>query len=138
MTTQQTTVPQIIIDTAKKAVKSLDVTKSVYYIILPDGTVVDNSNGAIKAAKVKKPAGKKRQFKLPYGTITNTFKSQLEAMQVGDVVCLVRTPEMVAAGVTLNDIQGTMASQASKMWGLDAHKSHINSDKDWLEVFRTA
>ena len=137
MTTQQTIVPQIIIDTAKKAVRSLDVTKSVYYIVLPDGTVFDNSNGAIKAAKVK-PVRNKRQFKLPYGTITQTFKAQLDAMQVGDVVCLVRTPEMVAAGVTLNDIQGTMASQASKMWGLDAHKTHINSDKDWLEVFRTA
>ena len=137
MTTQQTTVPQIIIDTAKKAVKSLDVTKSVYYIILPDGTVVDNSNGTIKAAKVK-PVRNKRQFKLPYGTITNTFKPQLEAMQVGDVVCLVRTPEMVAAGVTLNDVQGTVASMASKMWGPDCHKTHINYDKDWLEVFRTA
>lgn len=137
MTTQQTIIPQIIIDTAKKAVKSLDVTKSVYYIILPDGTVFDNSNGVIKAAKVK-PVRNKRQFKLPYGTITQTYKAQLDAMQVGDVVCLVRTPEMVSAGVTLNDIQGTMASQASKMWGLDAHKTHINSDKDWLEVFRTA
>lgn len=137
MTTQQTIIPQIIIDTAKKAVKSLDVTKSVYYIILPDGTVMDNSNGAIKGSKVK-PVRNKRQFKLPYGTITKAFKPQLEAMQVGDVVCFVRTPEMVAAGVTLNDIQGTMASQASKMWGHDCHKSHINSDKDWLEVFRTA
>jgi hypothetical protein len=137
MTTQQTIIPQIIIDTAKKAVKSLDVTKSVYYIILPDGTVFDNSNGAIKAAKVK-PVRNKRVFKLPYGTITKAFKPQLEAMQVGDVVCMVRTPEMVAAGVTLNDIQGTMASQASKMWGQDSHKSHINPDKDWLEVFRTA
>ena len=137
MTTQQTIVPQIIIDTAKKAVKSLDVTKSVYYIILPDGTVMDNSNGTIKTLKSKQPKYK-REFKMPYGTITRTFKEQLEAMQVGDVVCLVRTPEMVAAGVTLQNIQGTIASFASKRWGQDCHKSHINDSKDWLEVFRTA
>lgn len=137
MTTSTQPIPQIIIDTAKKAVKSLDVTKSVYYIILPDGTVMDNSNGAIKANKFK-PSRTKRPLKLPYGTVTQAFRPQVEAMQVGDVVCLVRTPEMVAAGVTLNDVQGTTASMASKMWGPDCHKTHINTDKDWLEVFRTA
>jgi hypothetical protein len=141
MTTQQTIVPKIILDTASKAITTLDVTKCVYFVVLPDGSIMDNSQGGIgflapKAAP--KAPRTRRDLKLPYGTYTQAYKETVNNMKVGDVVCLPLTQQMKDAGATMWDLGGAVSAMAHKAFGKDAHKIHHNHEKGWLELLRVA
>lgn len=138
MNTQTQIIPEIILETSRKAVHTLNVTKCVYFIVMPDGTIVDNSNGGI--GFTAPPAKPKKSFtrKVPHGTYKRLYHDRIARMAVGAVECLSPTPEMTAAGVTLTDMQGTLSSMASTLFGNNSHKIHKNIKQGWVEILRTA
>lgn len=135
----QNQMPEIYREMATKAMKHLDLVKAQYAVILPDGTVYNNSGEIIQ---IKMPKAKVRntqqERKMPHGTYSAAFKARIEAMKVGDVECFTPTPEMVARGVNLKDIQGTVSTFAHGAWGNDAHKTHQNVKANCVELLRTA
>lgn len=136
--TNQTQMPEIYTDMAAKAVKHLDLIKAHFVIILPDGTTFDSGSDLITLVGPKKGKKTNQERKMPHGSYSKAFGPQIEAMQVGDVVCLAATPEMIAAGVTLGDIQGSVSTIAHAMWGNDAHKTHKNKGSNCVELLRMA
>lgn len=138
MTTQTSIIPEIILTTSRKAIQTLDATKCVYFIVMPDGTIMNNSNGGLGFTAPPAPAKKKMTRKVPHGTYKREFHDRLANMAVGAVECIAPTPEMVAAGVTLTDMQGTLSSMCSVLFGNDSHKIHKNAKQGWVEILRTA
>lgn len=137
--TTQTPMPEIFTTMANKAIKDLNLVKAKFVVILPDGTTFDNGGGDI-TFKVKKPAVKKpkQQRKMPHGSYSEAYKPRIAAMQVGDVECFSPSPDMVAHGVTIGDLQGAISTIAHGLWGNDAHKTHQNKKNDCIELMRTA
>lgn len=132
--------PEIYREMAVKAMKHLDLVKAQYAVILPDGTVYNNSGEIIqiKAPKVKAPKKPRAARKMPHGSYSKVYLPIIQAMNVGDVQCFSPTPDMVANGVNLRDLQGTVSTFAHGLWGNDAHKTHQNVKANCVELLRTA
>lgn len=137
--TTQTPMPEIFTTMANKAIKDLNLVKAKFVVILPDGTTFDNSGGDIvykpKKAIVKKP---RQERKMPHGSYSEAYKPRIAAMKVGDVECFSPSPDMVAHGVTIHDLQGSISTIAHGLWGNDAHKTHQNKKNNCVELMRTA
>lgn len=131
----QTTIPEIVKRTIEQATRLLDASKTEYIIRLSDGTVYTKGNMELVTAKTRTP---RQARKMPHGSYTNAYKKLVVNMAVGDVLCLYRTPEMLAANVTLADISGTISSIATATFGNGAHKLHQNKTADCIEILRTA
>lgn len=136
----QNQMPEIYREMATKAMKHLDLVKAQYAVILPDGTVYNNSGEIIqiKMPKAKAPKKPYQERKMPHGSYSAAFKARIAAMNIGDVECFSATPEMLANGVTIKDIQGTVSTFAHGMWGNDAHKTHQNVKANCVELLRMA
>lgn len=132
-----TNTPAIVQITIDQATRLLDASKVDYIVRLADGTLI--TKGDMTLAPTKMEADRKRRSrKVPHGTFTRAYKSDIHNMQVGDVLCLYRTPTMLTLGVTLADVQGTCSTIASAAFGNNAHKIHINTTTDCVEILRTA
>lgn len=136
----QNQMPEIYREMATKAMKHLDLVKAQYAVILPDGTVFNNSGEVIqiKAPKVKKAKKTRAERKMPHGAYSKVYLPTIQGMKVGDVQCFSPTPEMVANGVNLRDLQGTISTFAHGLWGNDAHKTHQNTKANCVELLRMA
>lgn len=136
----QNQMPEIYREMAAKAMKHLDLVKAQYAVILPDGTVFNNSGEIIqiKVPKANAPKKPRQERKMPHGAYSTAFKARIEAMKVGDVECFSPTPDMAANGVSLRDIQGVVSTFAHGFWGNDAHKTHQNVKVNCIELLRMA
>ena len=130
--------PEIYTTMANKAIKDLNLVKAQFIVILPDGTTFDSGSDLIVLAGPKKAKKPQQQRKMPHGSYSEAYKPRIEAMQVGDVECFGPSPDMVAKGVTITDIQGAISSIAHGVWGNDAHKTHMNKTNNCVELMRTA
>lgn len=137
----QNQMPEIYLEMANKAIKNLNLVKAQFIVILPDGTTFDSGGDLITLVGPKKTNTPKKPYqerKMPHGSYSAAFKPRIEAMKVGDVECFAPTPEMLANGVNLKDIQGTVSTFAHGAWGNDAHKTHQNIKANCVELLRTA
>lgn len=134
---EASTAPEVIKRTVEQALRLLDVAKAEYIIRLPDGTLVTKGDMELVTRRAVKRVPRKAH-KMPYGSYTSAYKESIVNMAIGDVLCLYRTPDMLAAGVTLADISGTISSIAATTFGTDAHKIHQNKTTECIELLRTA
>jgi hypothetical protein len=135
--TTQTPMPEIYTTMANKAIKDLNLVKAQFIVILPDGTTFDSGGDLIVLAGPKKEK-KPQQRKMPHGAYSTAYRAAIEAMKVGDVEVFTPTTDMIARGVTINDLQGAISSIAHGSWGNDAHKTHMNKKINCVELMRTA
>lgn len=131
----QTTTPEIVKRTIEQATRLLDASNTEYIIRLRDGTVYTKGDMELVTTKTRTP---RQARKMPHGSYTNAYKQRVVNMKVGDVLELALTPEMIAAGVTLLDVQGTISTIASTAFGKDAHKICANKSTGCNEILRTA
>lgn len=138
--TTQTSMPEIYTTMANKAIKDLNLVKAQFIVILPDGTTFDSGSDLIVLAGPKKAIVKKprQERKMPHGAYSEAYKTAIEAMKVGDVEVFTPTTDMVAHGVTIKDLQGSISTIAHGLWGNDAHKTHQNKKLNCVELMRTA
>lgn len=133
----QTPIPEIVKRTIEQATRLLDASKTEYIIRLSDGTLITKGAMELAASSTRKRMPRKAH-KMPHGSYTAAYKESIVNMVVGDVLCLYRTPEMLAAKVTLADISGTISSIATTTFGNGNHKIHQNKTTECVELLRTA
>jgi hypothetical protein len=138
MNTTPQPIPLAIRKTVEQATRLLDACKTKYIIVLSDGTTINKGGEIIQLVPDKPEKPRKAKSLMPYGTYRNMYGDTVKKMVLGDVEVFRLTPEMVAAGVDLVTIMGSISSMASNEWGNNAHKIFTNKDNNTVELLRTA
>lgn len=132
------TAPEIIKRTVEQALGLLAVAGTEYIIRMNDGTTITQGSLELVTPKPPKPAKKKRDLKMPYGSMRNAVMPYVECLKVGDVAEIGLTPEMVMCDVNLHDLLSTVSNAAAKCFGNDSHKVCTNKATGKVEILRTA
>jgi hypothetical protein len=123
----------IITKTAKDAARLLNAIRAQYIIVLPTGEQIIEGDLKLHvpdATPSKKPRAQPRH---PHGFLNNHILPYLKDMKVGDVA-VVPVPKTA----DMDEIQGSGASIAAKLWGNGNYKTMRNANTGNLEVLRMA
>lgn len=123
----------IITKTAKDAARLLNAIRAQYIIVLPTGEQIIEGDLKLHvpdATPAKKPRAQPRH---PHGFLNNHILPYLKDMKVGDVA-VVPVPKTA----DMDEIQGSGASIAAKLWGNGNYKTMRNANTGNLEVLRMA
>jgi hypothetical protein len=123
----------IILKTAKDAARLLNAIRAQYIIVLPTGEQIIQGDLKLHvpdATPTKKPRAQSRH---PHGFLNQHIMPYLKDMKVGDVA-VVPVPKTA----DMDEIQGSSASIAAKLWGNGSYKTMRNANTGNLEVLRMA
>ena len=123
----------IILKTAKDASRLLNAIRAQYIIVLPTGEQIIQGDLKLHvpdATPAKKPRAQSRH---PHGFLNQHITPYLKDMKVGDVA-VVPVPKTA----DMDEIQGSSASIAAKLWGNGSYKTMRNANTGNLEVLRMA
>jgi hypothetical protein len=123
----------IILKTAKDAARLLNAIRAQYIIVLPTGEQIIQGDLKLHvpdATPAKKPRAQSRH---PHGFLNQHITPYLKDMKVGDVA-VVPVPKTA----DMDEIQGSSASIAAKLWGNGSYKTMRNANTGNLEVLRMA
>jgi hypothetical protein len=123
----------IILKTAKDATRLLNAIRAQYIIVLPTGEQIIQGDLKLHvpdATPAKKPRAQSRH---PHGFLNQHITPYLKDMKVGDVA-VVPVPKTA----DMDEIQGSSASIAAKLWGNGNYKTMRNANTGSLEVLRMA
>ena len=123
----------IILKTAKDATRLLNAIRAQYIIVLPTGEQIIQGDLKLHvpdATPAKKPRAQSRH---PHGFLNQHITPYLKDMKVGDVA-VVPVPKTA----DMDEIQGSSASIAAKLWGNGSYKTMRNANTGNLEVLRMA
>ena len=123
----------IILKTAKDASRLLNAIRAQYIIVLPTGEQIIQGDLKLHvpdATPAKKPRAQSRH---PHGFLNQHITPYLKDMKVGDVA-VVPVPKTA----DMDEIQGSSASIAAKLWGNGNYKTMRNANTGSLEVLRMA
>ena len=123
----------IILKTAKDAARLLNAIRAQYIIVLPTGEQIIQGDLKLHvpdATPAKKPRAQSRH---PHGFLNQHITPYLKDMKVGDVA-VVPVPKTA----DMDEIQGSSASIAAKLWGNGNYKTMRNYNTGNLEVLRMA
>lgn len=123
----------IILKTAKDASRLLNAIRAQYIIVLPTGEQIIQGDLKLHvpdATPAKKPRAQSRH---PHGFLNQHITPYLKDMKVGDVA-VVPVPKTA----DMDEIQGSSASIAAKLWGNGNYKTMRNANTGNLEVLRMA
>jgi len=136
-TMQQTSVPEVILRAVEQSLRTLNAAKAEYVIRLPNGMVYERGDLKLATESTEKKRTR-APSKMPRGYIAKAIQPIINPMQAGDVAEFRCDAAMVAAGVTLHDLQSSISSAASGLFGLKSHKVHVNKKTQCVELLRTA
>ena len=123
----------IILKTAKDASRLLNAIRAQYIIVLPTGEQIIQGDLKLHVPDAT-PAKKVRtQSRHPHGFLNQHIMPYLKDMKVGDVA-VVPVPKTA----DMDEIQGSSASIAAKLWGNGNYKTMRNANTGNLEVLRMA
>ena len=123
----------IILKTAKDATRLLNAIRAQYIIVLPTGEQIIQGDLQLHVPDAKPQRKVRAQSRHPHGFLNNHILPYLKDMKIGDVAVV-----PVPNGADMNEIQGSGASIAAKLWGNGSYKTMRNDKTGCLEVLRMA
>lgn len=123
----------IILKTAKDATRLLNAIRAQYIIVLPTGEQIIQGDLKLHVADATPPKKVRAQSRHPHGFLNQHILPYLKDMKVGDVATV-----PVPNGADMDEIQGSSASIAAKLWGNGNYKTMRNANTGSLEVLRMA
>ena len=123
----------IITKTAKDAARLLNAIRAQYIIVLPTGEQIIQGDLQLHVPDAKPQRKVRAQSRHPHGFLNNHILPYLKDMKIGDVAVV-----PVPNGADMNEIQGSGASIAAKLWGNGSYKTMRNDKTGCLEVLRMA
>ena len=123
----------IILKTAKDATRLLNAIRAQYIIVLPTGEQIIQGDLKLHVADATPPKKARTPSRHPHGFLNQHILPYLKDMQVGDVATV-----PVPNGADMDEIQGSSASIAAKLWGNGNYKTMRNYNTGNLEVLRMA
>lgn len=123
----------IITKTAKDAARLLNAIRAQYIIVLPTGEQIIQGDLKLHVPDETPARAKKRPPRHPHGFLNQHILPYLKDLKVGDVAVV-----PVPNGANMDEIQGSGASIASKLWGNGNYKTMRNPTTGCLEVLRMA
>ena len=121
----------IILKTAKDAARLLNAIRAQYIIVLPTGEQIIQGDLKLHVPDAKPQRKVRAQSRHPHGFLNNHILPYLKDMKIGDVAVI-----PVPSGADMNEIQGSGASIAAKLWGNGSYKTMRNDTTGSLEVLR--
>ena len=121
----------IILKTAKDAARLLNAIRAQYIIVLPTGEQIIQGDLKLHVADATPPKKARTPSRHPHGFLNQHITPYLKDMKVGDVAVV-----PVPNGASMNEIQGSGASIAAKLWGNGSYKTMRNDATGNLEVLR--
>ena len=123
----------IILKTAKDASRLLNAIRAQYIIVLPTGEQIIQGDLKLHVPDATPPKKPRAQSRHPHGFLNQHILPYLKDMKVGDVA-VVPVPKTA----DMDEIQGSSASIAAKLWGNGNYKTMRNYNTGNLEVLRMA
>ena len=123
----------IILKTAKDASRLLNAIRAQYIIVLPTGEQIIQGDLKLHVPDATPPKKPRAQSRHPHGFLNQHILPYLKDMKVGDVA-VVPVPKTA----DMDEIQGSSASIAAKLWGNGNYKTMRNANTGSLEVLRMA
>ena len=123
----------IILKTAKDAARLLNAIRAQYIIVLPTGEQIIQGDLKLHVPDATPPKKPRAQSRHPHGFLNQHILPYLKDMKVGDVA-VVPVPKTA----DMDEIQGSSASIAAKLWGNGNYKTMRNANTGSLEVLRMA
>ena len=123
----------IITKTAKDAARLLNAIRAQYIIVLPTGEQIIQGDLQLHVPDAKPQRKVRAQSRHPHGFLNNHILPYLKDMKIGDVAVV-----PVPNGADMNEIQGSGASIAAKLWGNGSYKTRRYDKTGCLEVLRMA
>jgi len=123
----------IITKTARDAARLLNAIRAQYIIVLPTGEQIIQGDLQLHVPDAKPQRKVRAQSRHPHGFLNNHILPYLKGMKIGDVAVI-----PVPSGADMNEIQGSGASIAAKLWGNGSYKTMRNDTTGNLEVLRMA
>ena len=121
----------IITKTARDAARLLNAIRAQYIIVLPTGEQIIQGDLKLHVPDAKPQRKVRAQSRHPHGFLNNHILPYLKDMKIGDVAVI-----PVPSGADMNEIQGSGASIAAKLWGNGSYKTMRNDTTGSLEVLR--
>ena len=121
----------IITKTAKDAARLLNAIRAQYIIVLPTGEQIIQGDLKLHVADATPQRKARTPSRHPHGFLNNHILPYLKDMKIGDVAVV-----PVPNGASMNEIQGSGASIAAKLWGNGNYKTMRNDATGNLEVLR--
>jgi hypothetical protein len=107
----------------RRAIDLLNASGVKYVILNEDGTTI----GTLEIQKEKK---KRRPLLFPMGTISKYLYPKIEKLQIGETVFV--QPDKF----DLVRLQGSATSHCHKLWGAESAITHLDREKNHLEILR--
>ena len=123
----------IITKTAKDAARLLNAIRAQYIIVLPTGEQIIQGDLKLHVPDATPQRKARTPSRHPHGFLNNHILPFLQHMKVGDVAVV-----PVPNGADMNEIQGSGASIAAKLWGNGSYKTMRNDKTGCLEILRMA
>ena len=123
----------IIQKTARDAARLLNAVRAQYIIVLPTGEQIIQGDLKLHVPDDKPQRKVRSQSRHPHGFLNQHILPFLQHMKVGDVAVV-----PVPNGANMDEIQGSGASIASKLWGNGSYKTMRNATTGCLEILRMA
>ena len=123
----------IILKTAKDAARLLNAIRAQYIIVLPTGEQIIQGDLKLHVPDATPPKKTRTPSRHPHGFLNQHITPYLKDMKVGDVATV-----PVPNGADMDEIQGSSASIAAKLWGNGSYKTMRNYNTGNLEVLRMA
>jgi hypothetical protein len=123
----------IITKTARDAARLLNAIRAQYIIVLPTGEQIIEGDLKLHVPDATPQRKVRSQSRHPHGFLNNHILPYLKDMKIGDVAVI-----PVPSGADMNEIQGSGASIAAKLWGNGNYKTMRNATTGNLEVLRMA
>jgi hypothetical protein len=123
----------IITKTAKDAARLLNAIRAQYIIVLPTGEQIIQGDLKLHVPDATPPKKVRAQSRHPHGFLNQHIMPYLKDMKVGDVAVI-----PVPKTADMDEIQGSGASIAAKLWGNGSYKTMRNANTGNLEVLRMA
>jgi hypothetical protein len=121
----------IITKTAKDAARLLNAIRAQYIIVLPTGEQIIQGDLKLQVADATPQRKARTPSRHPHRFLNNHITPYLKDMKIGDVA-VVPVPNTA----TIDEIQGSGASIAAKLWGNGSYKTMRNYTTGNLEVLR--
>ena len=123
----------IITKTARDAARLLNAIRAQYIIVLPTGEQIIQGDLKLHVPDATPPKKVRAQSRHPHGFLNQHIMPYLKDMKVGDVAVI-----PVPKTADMDEIQGSGASIAAKLWGNGSYKTMRNANTGNLEVLRMA
>jgi len=123
----------IITKTARDAARLLNAIRAQYIIVLPTGEQIIEGDLKLHVPDATPPKKPRAQSRHPHGFLNQHILPYLKDMKVGDVATV-----PVPSGADMDEIQGSSASIAAKLWGNGNYKTMRNYNTGNLKVLRMA